>query len=386
MPEIIGGLLLCAVFALYLLFVAGNALVKCLSDKVRSIYRTLSGEKRREEEQWQREYREKVEAETQFEQALARDAFPDEDVLSRLESESVWSSAPEAIGLRFGSRKYSEIVKLARRERNAELEMRRVGCEYRKVEQLFAALRSSSGEWDEASRMRNALFGTSDDVTLGKVLRSDVVAIARSMASASGSTSDMLAFLVQRVCTRFDPNTEHECYTIDSCSRGVSSNTNRPIGVPLTLEALRLSLRCSDVVCKSDLEPNVAAAFSLFVEEAAKCVPSSPAVTVAKNTYLSFIASLNSGQGSKSTASDSNTNCKSCVRFFEVLDLPFGTGNDDVKARRRAFAEVLHPDQLGNKSERARHMAEEQLKKINEACDHILACKLPRSMNQSAGM
>jgi hypothetical protein len=289
--------------------------------------------------------------------------------------------------VRFGSREYSEIVKLVRRERNAESEIRRVGCEYRKVEQQFAALRSSDAEWDEARRLGNVVCGTSSDVTLDDSLGRDVLSIARAMVSASGRESDALAYLVLRVCCRIIPNTKQQYfYTIDSCSRSICSDTNNPIGLPHSLNLLHASLQLLGVEHKNELEPKMAAAFSLFVEEAAKCVPNSPAVTAARNIYLSFISSLISERGSNGTASDANLNCKSCVRFFEVLDLPFGTGNDDVKAKRRAFAEVLHPDQLGSKSGQARHMAEEQLKKINEACDHILACKVPRSMNQSAGM
>lgn len=85
--------------------------------------------------------------------------------------------------------------------------------------------------------------------------------------------------------------------------------------------------------------------------------------------------------GSSTSSADRNSNgrpdCDKCVQRYQLLDLPFGASKDEVKQKRRAWAEVLHPDQLSSKSERARDAAEQQLKSINEACDHILTC--PRS-------
>ena len=67
--------------------------------------------------------------------------------------------------------------------------------------------------------------------------------------------------------------------------------------------------------------------------------------------------------------------CEECKFYCQVLGLNSTVTTKELQKRRRAFAEVLHPDQLGSKSEEARHAAEEQLKRINEACDHMLRCR-----------
>jgi curved DNA-binding protein CbpA len=78
--------------------------------------------------------------------------------------------------------------------------------------------------------------------------------------------------------------------------------------------------------------------------------------------------------GSSSGRNSAKAGCKECVKYSAVLGLPVGASDSEVRHKRRAWAEVLHPDQLGGKSETARAAAEEQLKSINEACEHILTC------------
>jgi hypothetical protein len=78
--------------------------------------------------------------------------------------------------------------------------------------------------------------------------------------------------------------------------------------------------------------------------------------------------------------------CGKCVESYRIVDLPPEAGRDEVKAKRRVFAEFLHPDKLGNKSEQARRAAEQQLKNINEACDQILQCRCSLPMEQGARM
>jgi hypothetical protein len=68
------------------------------------------------------------------------------------------------------------------------------------------------------------------------------------------------------------------------------------------------------------------------------------------------------------------TPCEQCKQYFRVLGLTPEASAEEVRKKRRAFAEVLHPDQLGGKSAEAQYAAEEQLKVVNEACDHILQC------------
>jgi DnaJ-domain-containing protein 1 len=82
-----------------------------------------------------------------------------------------------------------------------------------------------------------------------------------------------------------------------------------------------------------------------------------------------------SSAGSPSGRNSGRATCEECVKYFAVVGLPVGTSDSEVRQKRRAWAEVLHPDQLGSKSEMARNAAEEQPKSINEACEHILTCR-----------
>jgi len=101
----------------------------------------------------------------------------------------------------------------------------------------------------------------------------------------------------------------------------------------------------------------------------------------------------NAANSRSSSGGDSNSSvggifpkCEKCIESYRILDLPPEAGRDEVKGKRRVFAEFLHPDKLGNKSEQARRAAEQQLKNINAACDQILQCRCSLPMKQGASM
>lgn len=83
------------------------------------------------------------------------------------------------------------------------------------------------------------------------------------------------------------------------------------------------------------------------------------------------------GRSTSSAGSQSSRKpvCQKCIEDFELLGLPVGGSKDEVGQKRRDCADVLHPDKLGGKSERARNAAEHQLKSINAACDRVLHCQ-----------
>jgi hypothetical protein len=93
-----------------------------------------------------------------------------------------------------------------------------------------------------------------------------------------------------------------------------------------------------------------------------------------------------SGGASNSSVGGNFPKCEKCIESYRILDLQPEAGRDEVKAKRRIFAEFLHPDKLGNKSEQARRAAEQQLKNINEACDQILRCGCSQPRGQCASM
>jgi DnaJ-class molecular chaperone len=81
-------------------------------------------------------------------------------------------------------------------------------------------------------------------------------------------------------------------------------------------------------------------------------------------------------------SSDAEDNpCPECADAYELLELPFGAGKDAVSSARRELAKSFHPDVFGNR--RGARVAEEQLKRINEASDHLLECQ--KSNKQTIG-
>jgi len=89
------------------------------------------------------------------------------------------------------------------------------------------------------------------------------------------------------------------------------------------------------------------------------------------------------GYSTSSTGSTSSRRsvCEKCVKGYQLLDLPLGTSEDEVKQKRVALAQVLHSDHTGGMSKRTRDTAEEQLKSINAACNQIFSCQCARSTN-----
>lgn len=87
--------------------------------------------------------------------------------------------------------------------------------------------------------------------------------------------------------------------------------------------------------------------------------------------------SENAGRSASSGGNQSSgkSDCEECVKGYQLLDLPFGASKDEVKQKRDALAQVLHSDHTGGMSERIRDTAEEQLKSIIAAYNHIRKCR-----------
>jgi hypothetical protein len=114
------------------------------------------------------------------------------------------------------------------------------------------------------------------------------------------------------------------------------------------------------------------------------------AAKIVTDAYIELLRPYAHESGRGGYAGNSNASCSKsarkslcevCAKDFELLGLRFGATEDEVKQRRRACAEVLHPDQLGSKSKMARDAAEQQLKSINAACDRVLLCRCAFSTN-----
>jgi len=76
--------------------------------------------------------------------------------------------------------------------------------------------------------------------------------------------------------------------------------------------------------------------------------------------------------------------CSKCVGAYGLLELPFGAGEDEVRKVKTKSNRDLHPDGWANEGERGKRVAEEQLKGINGACDHLLRCRFSHEGSRGA--
>jgi len=67
-----------------------------------------------------------------------------------------------------------------------------------------------------------------------------------------------------------------------------------------------------------------------------------------------------------------NVPCVECSDAYQLLELPLGANSEEIKQAQRELAKSLHPDAWGQK--RGVVFAEEHLKRINAACDHLARC------------
>jgi hypothetical protein len=73
-------------------------------------------------------------------------------------------------------------------------------------------------------------------------------------------------------------------------------------------------------------------------------------------------------------ASVASSGCEQCRNSYDILRVEEGAEQDEVKAAWRDLVQFLHPDRLGDKSQRVRQRAEDDLKKVNVAYEHLCKC------------
>lgn len=211
----------------------------------------------------------------------------------------------------------------------------------------------------------------------------DIMQIILRIGVASGPDMAAVARLFAGIQIRIEPSIRSDYGANEALQKlrefdaKMDNSLKTPAMVPL--------LASYDKLQGTHLASKAAEIYLLIVEAASACCGSSVAVKMIADTYAELLKPFivldkggrNAGQARTnfSGSTDGRAACANCVRSYRLLDLPMNSGHDEVKAKRRTFAEFLHPDQLGSKSEQARHAAEEQLKNVNEACDHILRCR-----------
>lgn len=146
-----------------------------------------------------------------------------------------------------------------------------------------------------------------------------------------------------------------------------------------------LVLAMHDELQRTNLASSAASTYLALVSEVSSHCGDSLAVKLVTDAYVELLRpyiheSRGDGYAGRSTSSAGSKSarksvCQRCHKALELIGLPLDASAEDVSQKRRACAEVLHPDQLGSKSEKARDAAEQQLKTINSACDQILGCR-----------
>lgn len=211
----------------------------------------------------------------------------------------------------------------------------------------------------------------------------DIVQIILRIVAASGSDVAVAARLFAGIQIRIEPSIRSD-YGINEALqklREFDASIDRSLKTP----AMVPLLASYDKIQGTYLAAKAARTYLSIIESASACCGRSVAVKMIANTYAELLKPFtvsdnwnkNAGQSSTASGGPAGTRapCANCAQSYRILGLPLKSGPDAVKSKRRAFAEFLHPDQLGSKSEQARRAAEEQLKNVNEACDHILHCQ-----------
>jgi hypothetical protein len=278
-------------------------------------------------------------------------------------------------------RKRQEERKLQQEERKLEEEYKRAQTDNKELPDKVAALISSCGpQAAEMMRAAKALHGL-DIVPTERLVQTDISQILVRIAEASGLGVEAVTGLYFGIQLRIDPDSLRDYTLLDARNNLRDVDTSGA----LAKQSVVLLVAAYDQMQGTHLASIVAQAYLSVVAAATTRCGTSLAVKMVADAYDAllrpyiFEKSRAENTGHASTASGGPTErsaaCEHCVRSYRILALPLNSSPDAVRLKRRTFAEFLHPDQLGSKTEQARRAAEEQLKNVNEACDHILSCR-----------
>jgi hypothetical protein len=267
-----------------------------------------------------------------------------------------------------------------------EKERKEALCKHQEVVEKIADLKASCvASWDQVTRTAEALHGGSRALSFADALKHDVLQILSSFSTANGNVTKDLGRLYQAISRRWGSGRR----TIPECIYEIENFEREEICLPATVRILHIS----DRLISNGLAARAAAAFSSLVVAAAGCCDASFAVASVQAEYNSlfepYLAGCEGDQArcrpdsdGRQVSSNANDNaCPGCADAYQLLELPLGAGKDAVNGARRELARSFHPDVFANR--RGARVAEEQLKRINEACDHLLECQLSRE--QMAG-
>jgi hypothetical protein len=254
-------------------------------------------------------------------------------------------------------------------------------CKHREVVESIADLKSSClASWDQVTRMAETFNGGSSAQSFANAVKHDVLQILSAFSTANGDITKDLGRLYQAISSRWYSTRP----TIAECVYEIGNFEREEICLPATVQILHIA----DRLISNGLAARAAAAYSSLVVAAGGCCGASFAVAAVQAKYNSLFKPYLAGcEGDRATSqpesdgrqvsSDADGNaCRGCADAYQLLELPFGAEKHAVSGARRELAKSFHPDVFGNR--RGARVAEEQLKRINEACDHLLECQLSR--------
>ena len=265
----------------------------------------------------------------------------------------------------------------AQEQRRLEAKKRvqaRVRTDSREILQSISGLLSSCGKpATEIMRTSSALNGTNVAEPKRLILH-DVAAILLGFLSTESAGDKYIERLWRGIAGRYLRGMEkNNLWSI----RDFANSGDKPttlVGILTTYDQLQGTQLASMAASKYlDIVGDVA---SHCGDSLAARLVSIAYVEILRPYVRSTEAGDHDGYSGASRKSGFNAaGCEQCAQGYQLLGLPEGATEDELKRKRRAWVEILHPDQLGSKSEKARHAGEEQLKSINVAYDHIVQCR-----------
>lgn len=231
---------------------------------------------------------------------------------------------------------------------------------------------SSCGkQFKEAILGAAALTGASLDISTEKTVLNDVSQLFMWLRLANDEVPLGLWRLLYSVRLIVEP--ESESSMEDSFRTLAIGSVDSGVKLPTMVVVLNVY----DQQARTHFASKVAAAYRSIALAAADLCNSRIAVQMVVDEYLKVLKPhiLDGDAGSGSTSSGRRAwkaKCGTCVNAYRLLGLPYGASDEEVKSKKRGFAELLHDDRLRTMSDNARRIALEQHKSVNDACDHIL--------------
>lgn len=231
---------------------------------------------------------------------------------------------------------------------------------------------------DDVIRGASVLSGY-DLVNADEAIMMDLYQIWRRLERTNGQFfADAPERLYKALCCVVEPKLirarDWETTMCDLYPTFARQNVASPLALPHAVSMLSLY----DIHAGTRLASKAALTYRSVLFSMAALRKESIAVKMLLDEYLKmlkpYIQDGDTEGAGFSNKGAATVKCERCANGYRLLDLPYGASHGEVNSKRLALSEVLHPDKLGDKSERARNAAEQQLKSINEVCGHMFQC------------